>query len=179
MVCMSASTAPQTQTITPDQRAALRSGEMAPAEFSDPTRGVAERARDALANTKREVKAEAAHQMAGVAAHGLKGHLKRDIDEVTHDEYSDNLMVRAGQGGGDIVNVMLVIVIASVVGFVGIKATSETDQSIDVANDSEYQNASDSITSGFTSAMDLTEVVFIVLMLGVIIISLVGLRGRR
>jgi len=123
--------------------------------------------------------AAVARQMTGVATHGLTGWIGKERDVFTHDEYSDSLLRAAGQRGSDVVNVMLVIVIASVVGYVGIKATSETEDSIDVADGTQFDNSSDSITSGFAGAMDLTEVVFIVLMLGVIITVLVGLRGQR
>lgn len=118
-------------------------------------------------------------QMLGVKNHGLREFISREMDRFTHDSYSDSRLRAAGQRGSDVVNVMLVIVIASVVGYVGIKATSETEDSIEVTAGTEFDNASNSITSGFSSAMDLTEVVFIVLMLGIIIAVLVGLRARE
>jgi len=108
-------------------------------------------------------------------------------ERATRDSYADSRLLAAGQRGNDIVNVMLVIVIAATVGYVGIKATSETRGStfdtnpttIDAGNRTAFENASTSLTGGFAGAMDLTEVVFIVLMLGIIITVLVGLRGRR
>lgn len=122
----------------------------------------------------RQLKAD----ISGINTHGFVDYLKQELQAEFDRDRHDNSLVAAAQMGGDVVNTMLVIVIAAVVGFVGIKATSETDSSIDVASGSEYDNASNSLTEGFTSAMDLTEVVFIVLMLGVIILALVGLRGR-
>jgi len=119
-------------------------------------------------------------QMAGVATYGavkfgrMEGRRRsRSIDP------DANALIRAGQASDQLINVMLAIVIAAVIGYVGVKATAETDSSVDVESGSAFDNSTDALTSGFESAMSLTEVVFIVLMLGVIVTALVVLRGGR
>jgi hypothetical protein len=96
-----------------------------------------------------------------------------------------SLRARVGQMGNDLIGAMLVIVIAATVGYVGIQVASETQDSAgfdtagtDAANQTQFENASESLTLGLESAFSLAEVVFIVLFLGIIITVLVGLRRR-
>jgi len=98
----------------------------------------------------------------------------------THEKYA-----RGQLGGGRLVRVMLVIVIAAAVGYIGVKLNSELQNSIngdltsiDAGNQTRYENASESIAEGFADAMGLTDIVFIVLMFGVILGVLMVFRAR-
>lgn len=119
-------------------------------------------------------------QVAGISEKGLRGWFQSELDDAHRaTDYSDNRLVRAGQLGDNLVNVMLVIVIAGVIGYVGIKVTSETEDSIEVGDNTAFDNASSSLTGGLETSFGLVEVVFIVLMLAIIVGALVVLRGRR
>jgi hypothetical protein len=97
---------------------------------------------------------------------------------MTHGPVEGAKRAYAGQMGNDLVGVMLVIVIAATVGYVGLNVLSTTEQATDVQDGSRFDNASSSLTTGVESAFSLAEVVFIVLFLGIIITVLVGLRRR-
>ena len=111
------------------------------------------------------------------AAAGLQTarHLRRGEFGEAKNTYKGHVK-SAGQGG-QLVDVMLVIVITAVIGFVGLAVVQTTDDSQEFTG--EYDNSSDSLSGGVTDAFDLVSVVYIVLMLVVIIGALVGLRGRR
>lgn len=137
-------------------------------------------ARAAVRHGRREM----SRQLARVATRGVRGYARRELQERPR---SSNPALRAGQTTGDIVSIILVIVVAAVIGYVGVKVGSTTEDSItdtDLANtnaenQTQFENSTESVTSGFASSMDLVEVVFIVLMLSAVIAVLVGLRGRR
>lgn len=86
---------------------------------------------------------------------------------------------RAQTGIRRLVPAILVIGIASIVGFIVVDVISEVDDSISVTTGSDFDNATNSISSGFTSAMDLIEVVFIVIMASVILAVLGGVVAFR
>jgi len=94
-------------------------------------------------------------------------------------------VLRVGQVSGQLINVILIIVIAAAVGMVGVKVMSEfqdniTDKDLsttDDANQTEYENATEAVSGGFTDAMSLTDIVFLVLMFGVILIALLQFGG--
>ncbi len=96
-------------------------------------------------------------------------------------------MLRAGQSGGQLVAVMITIVIAAAVGFIGTtviasleSSVSEEDISeIDPQNRTVYENATSDIGGGFADAMELTDVVFLVLMASVVLGALLAFRGAR
>lgn len=96
---------------------------------------------------------------------------------------ADSRIARLGQNV-DVVGVLLTIVVAAVVGYVGLIVGSETedatdfDTSQDAGNQTEFENASESLTGGIETSFSLVEVVFITLMLALIIGTLVGLRRR-
>jgi len=86
---------------------------------------------------------------------------------------------QAGQTAGDqLVNVMLVITVAAAIGFVGTKVISEIDSSISVTQGSDFDHAIDNISGGYADAMGLSDIVFIVLMFGVILVVLSQCRGQ-
>lgn len=87
-------------------------------------------------------------------------------------------LMRAGQTSGQLVAVMLTITVAAAIGFVGTKVISEMDSSIDTTDGTVYDNASTSISQGFADAMGLTDIVFLVLMFGVILGALLAFRSR-
>lgn len=96
-------------------------------------------------------------------------------------------VIRAGQSGTNIVGVMLVIVVAAAIGFVGTKVGSELEDSItdkdlsntDAGNQTIYENTTESIGGGFADAMGLTDIVFLILIFSVILGALLAFRGNR
>lgn len=126
---------------------------------------------------------EAARLVAQTLTLGARESARRELE--TEKEYvagADSkvgTVLRASQSGSQLVGVMLTIVIAAAVGFVGTKVTSEIDASIETTAGSKYDNASNSIGEGFADAMGLTDIVFLVLMFTVIIGALLAFRGAR
>jgi len=116
---------------------------------------------------------------AGLRTRGPRQQWRREVDRGVRD--GDGLMARAGQSA-DIVGVMITITIAAVIGYIGLQVASTTensagfDTSKDPANRTAFENSSQNLTAGLESAFSLAEVVFIVLLLGVIIAVLVTLR---
>lgn len=113
--------------------------------------------------------------------------IARDKEFVAGADSGLGKMLRAGQSGSQLVGVMLTIVLAAAIGFVSVKINSEVENSItdkdlgstDDVNQTVYENTSESISGGFTDAMGLTDIVFLVLMFGVILGALLSFRGRR
>lgn len=113
--------------------------------------------------------------------------IERDRKWVADADSTAQKMLRAGQSGGQLVGVMLTITIAAAIGFVGIKINSSVEDSItdkdlqntDDVNQSVYENASESISGGFSDAMGLSDIVFLVLMFSVIMGVLLAFRARR
>lgn len=128
---------------------------------------------------------ELLRQVAGVQTHGVRGWFEREKQalrarQARRRRETDSRLMRAGQALGDnLVNVVLVIVIASVIGYVGISVMSTTNETVDVEANSAFDNASTSLTTGTETAFSLVEVVYIVLLLGIIVGALVFLRGGR
>lgn len=87
-------------------------------------------------------------------------------------------VLRTGQTGDRLVSVMLVIVIAAAIGLIGTDVTEEIDSSISVTAGSNFDDAANNISSGYASAMGLTDIVFIVLMFSVILGALLAFRAR-
>ncbi|MFW5956751.1 MAG: hypothetical protein ACOCQY_05045 [Halorhabdus sp.] len=121
---------------------------------------------------------------ANVGAQGVRETAREEL-QTEREYFADRddgvgaAMLRAGQTGGRLVSVMITIVIAAAVGFVGTTVISSIDDSIDAPDDTEYANASDSIGEGFADAMGLTDVVFLVLMASVVLGALLAFRGAR
>jgi len=126
---------------------------------------------------------EAKRLLASVFAYGagttLRRELAREREYIADADTAAGTVLRAGQSGSQLVGVMLTITLAAAIGFVGTKVTSEIDSSIDTTDGTAYDNASNSISQGFADAMGLTDIVFLVLMFGVILTALLAFRSRR
>jgi len=88
---------------------------------------------------------------------------------------------RAQTGGGrmDLPGVMIVLVIAGVVGFVGLQVMSTVIDTTQLQSGDPLYNASESLQTSVNDAWGLVGVAFIVVILAVIIVYLYGLRGGR
>jgi len=86
---------------------------------------------------------------------------------------------RAQGGGMDLPGVMIVLVIAGVVGFVGLQVMSTVISTTSISSGEPLNNASDSLVGAVNDAWGLVGVAFIVIILAVIIVYLYGLRGGR
>ena len=85
---------------------------------------------------------------------------------------------RGQMGGRDLPGVAIVLVIAGVVGFVGLQVMSTVVDTTSISQGEAFYNASNSLQTAIDNAWGLFGVAFIVLILSVIIIYLYGLRGR-
>lgn len=89
---------------------------------------------------------------------------------------------RAQVGGGrgmDLPGVMIVLVIAGVVGFVGLQVMSTVIDTSGLEEGEPLYNASEALETAVDDAWGLIGVAFIVIILAVIIVYLYGLRGGR
>ena len=85
-----------------------------------------------------------------------------------------------GQARGmDLPGVMIVLVIAGVIGFVGLQVMSTVIDTTSLTSGDPLYNASDNLTTSVNDAWGLIGVAFIVVILAVIIVYLYGLRGGR
>jgi len=84
-----------------------------------------------------------------------------------------------GGGGMDLPSVMIVLVIAAVVGFVGLQVMSTVISTTQLSTSDPLYNASESLQQAVVDAWGLIAVAFIVVILSVIIFYLYGLRGAR
>ena len=85
----------------------------------------------------------------------------------------------SGQVRQDLPGVMIVLVIAGVVGFVGLQVMSTVIDTSSLQEGDPLYNSSESLESAVNDAWGLIGVAFIVLILAVIIVYLYGLRGGR
>lgn len=83
------------------------------------------------------------------------------------------------QGRQDLPGVMIVLVVAGVVGFIGINVMSTVIETTSLQSGDPLYNASDSLQDSVNDAWGLVGVAFIVVILAVIVVYLYGLRGRR
>lgn len=81
-------------------------------------------------------------------------------------------------GANSLMGTVLGIVITAIVGFVGLTAMEETQQATNVTS-GQFSEANDALVSSINTAYSLIEVAFIVVILGIVIAALVGLRGQR
>jgi len=79
----------------------------------------------------------------------------------------------------DLPGVMIVLVIAGVVGFVGLQVMSTVIDTTQLDSSDPLYNASQSLETSINDAWGLVGVAFIVVILAVIIVYLYGLRGGR
>lgn len=86
---------------------------------------------------------------------------------------------RAQGGSMDLPGVMILLVVAGVVGFVGIQVMSTVIETTSLESGDPLYNASDSLQDSINSAWGLVGVAFIVVILAVIVVYLYGLRGGR
>lgn len=78
----------------------------------------------------------------------------------------------------DLVSVMITVVIAGVVGYVGINIMSNTESTAGVAANQPLHSAEQNLTSGLESFFSQLATVFVVIVLVVIVGYLMLLRGR-
>lgn len=102
--------------------------------------------------------------------------LERLKSVVTPSLFSDD---RGQTAGMDLPSVMIILVIAGVVGFVGLQVMSTVIDTTGLQDGDPLYNASDSLEQSVNDAWGLVGVAFIVVILAVIIVYLYGLRGRR
>lgn len=82
-----------------------------------------------------------------------------------------------GQMRMDLPGVMIVLVIAGVVGFVGLEVMSTVIDTTALSSGDPLYNASESLQTSVNDAWGLIGVAFIVVILSVIIVYLYGLRS--
>lgn len=78
----------------------------------------------------------------------------------------------------DLPGVMILLVIAGVVGFVGLQVMSTVIDTTGLASGDPLYNSSESLQTAIGDAWGLVGVAFIVVILAVIIVYLYGLRGN-
>ena len=78
----------------------------------------------------------------------------------------------------DLPGVMIALVVAGVVGFVGLQVMSTVIDTASLGSGSNFSGASTSLENGFNDAFGLVSVAFLVIVLAVIVTYLYGLRGR-
>jgi len=111
----------------------------------------------------------------------MKG-LRYLCTSVTHPEISLGRSSRwriTYMPSADLPGVMIALVVAGVVGFVGLQVMSTVISTTGISNESDpFYDASTALESGFDDAFGLIAVAFLVIVLSVIVVYLYGLRGR-
>jgi flagellar biosynthesis protein FlhB len=79
----------------------------------------------------------------------------------------------------DLPGVMILLVVAAVIGFVGLQVMSTVIDTTGLQSTDPLYNASESLQDSVNSAWGLVGVAFIVVILAVIVVYLYGLRGGR
>lgn len=82
------------------------------------------------------------------------------------------------QARQDLPGVMIVLVVAGVIGFIGLQVMSSTITQTSLTSGDPLYNASESLQTSINSAWGLVGTAFIVVILAVIVVYLYGLRGR-
>lgn len=99
------------------------------------------------------------------------------LDSMT--QFVEDTDAQMGGGGRmDLPSVMIVLVIAAVVGFVGLQVMSTVIDTTGLQESDPLYNASQDLQQAVVDAWGLIAVAFIVVILSVIIFYLYGLRGR-
>lgn len=83
------------------------------------------------------------------------------------------------RGSMDLPGMMIVLVIAGVVGFVGLQVMSTVIDTTSLSSSDPLYDAQTNLTTSVNDAWGLVGVAFIVIILAVIIVYLYGLRGGR
>lgn len=87
---------------------------------------------------------------------------------------------KKAQGGSmDLPGAMILLVVAGVVGFVGLQVMSTVISTTGLQSGDPLYNASESLEQSINSAWGLVGVAFIVVILAIIVVYLYGLRGGR
>ena len=79
---------------------------------------------------------------------------------------------------GDLAGIMIVLIVAGVVGFVGLQVMSTVVSTTNLESGDPLYDAQQSLQTGFDDAFGLVAVAFLVIVLAVIVVYLYGLRGR-
>lgn len=82
-------------------------------------------------------------------------------------------------GGTDLPGAMILLVVAGVIGFVGLQVMSTVIETTALGENDSLYNASESLITSVNDAWGLVGVAFIVVILAVVIVYLYGLRGGR
>jgi Trk-type K+ transport system membrane component len=101
--------------------------------------------------------------------------MKSKLKQAAAALFADN----QAQSQMDLPGVMIVLVIAGVVGFVGLQVMSTVIDTTQLSENDSLYNASESLETSINDAWGLVGVAFIVVILAVIIVYLYGLRGGR
>jgi hypothetical protein len=86
---------------------------------------------------------------------------------------------RAQGGSMDLASVLILLVVAGTVGFVGLQVMSTVIETTNLQSTDPLYNSSQSLQDSINSAWGLVGVAFIVVILAVIVVYLYGLRGGR
>jgi len=78
----------------------------------------------------------------------------------------------------DLPGVLIALIVAGVVGFVGIQVMSTVVDTTSISQGQPFYNSSQALQTGFDDAFGLVAVAFLVIVLAVIVTYLYGLRGR-
>jgi hypothetical protein len=84
---------------------------------------------------------------------------------------------RAGQGG-QVITVVITIVVATVIAYIGLIILSDVEETGDFAANSTFANSSNAIMSGVESVYGLVPIVFLALFVSVIIAALMSVQVR-
>jgi len=85
---------------------------------------------------------------------------------------------RGQTGNMDLPGVMILLVVAGVVGFIGLEVMSTVIDTTGLESGEPLYNASESLETAVNDAWGLIGVAFIVVILAVIVVYLYGVRGR-
>ena len=86
---------------------------------------------------------------------------------------------RGQMRGMDLPGAMILLVVAGVIGFVGLQVMSTVIDTSSLQEGDPLYNASEALESSVNDAWGLVGVAFIVVILAVVIVYLYGLRGGR
>jgi len=86
---------------------------------------------------------------------------------------------RGQMGGMDLPGAMILLVVAGVIGFVGLQVMSTVIGTTGLESSDPLYNASEALETSVNDAWGLVGVAFIVVILAVVIVYLYGLRGGR
>lgn len=95
------------------------------------------------------------------------------------EQFKQLMADNQAQSRMDLPGVMIVLVIAGVVGFIGLEVMSTVIETTALASGDPLYNASESLQTSVNDAWGLVGVAFIVVILAVIIVYLYGLRSGR